>query len=797
MQSAYTPKRALISGLGMAFVSGLSLLLLVYVGHGEATRTYQKFQVEKLIAQGQIIQKTMETFLRGGHSVKQFAGYTTKVEPILTSDETIAAMTVFDQSGRPVFVGGDSSIPLLHVPPVTAGRVPAAIDLRENDQFLQVVLPLRNRFEQVGSLAISIPKKAVTDRVTEKFRPLLIVVAVAAGFFGLFVAVGAPYLTGRRRRWLQYVYALTFLTASVFVVATLISLYSEGAQAKTKALADSLGERLASIVHYGLNITEIDGLDQVFYDYQRLNPDISAAGLMVDGIVIIHTDEDAIGRAWTSSKRNYEYAVDLTQPGGREIGIAVAMPANIVDRQIMRSVKNFIAVFVASAFVAGVFLQLAGSVRRVRSPDDSADDPADDQEVQEFNLRLVKPVFFIAVVSEHLSYSFLPQFAYQVAERSGMHAGSVSVIFVAYYLCFALSLVPAGHFAQHFSPRPLMYIGLFLAAAGLGLLVLEPGFYVVLAARALSGVGQGMLFIGVQSFILATVAENRKTQGAAIIVFGFQGGMITGMAIGSLVVTQMGPTGVFALAATIAALMAVYTVALVPKVSSRSLQESEQRGSLSVLLHDLSTVLRNFDFLRTMFLIGVPAKAVMTGVVIFGLPVLMTKASYAQEDIGQVLMVYAGAVVLASGYISRFVDLSGNSHFALFLGAIVSGAGLVLVGLTGWLPIVNSADGTIVLTAMLIAGVAVVGIAHGFINAPVVTHVANSEVAAKTGESSATATYRFLERAGHVAGPFIVGQLFLFSGQDPVVIAWIGGAVTLLGVLFLIRFSPAQARSLR
>lgn len=781
----------------MAFVSGLSLLLLVYVGHGEATRTYQEFQVEKLIAQGQIIQKTMETFLHGGHSITQFAGYTTKVEPILTSDETIAAMTVFDQSGRPVFVGGDRSIPLLHLPPVTAGRVPAAIDLRENDQFLQVVLPLRNRFEQVGSLAICIPKTAVTDRVSEKFRPLLIVVAVAASFFGLFVAVGAPYLTGRRRRWLQYVYALTFLTASVFVVATLISLYSEGAQAKTKALADSLGERLASIVHYGLNITEIDGLDQVFYDYQRLNPDISAAGLMVDGIVIIHTDEDAIGQPWTSSKRNYEYAVDLTQPGGREIGIAVAMPANIVDRQIMRSVKNFIAVFVASAFVAGVFLQLAGSVRRVRAPDESDDGPADDQEVQEFNLRLVKPVFFIAVVTEHLSYSFLPQFAYQVAERSGMHAGSVSVIFVAYYLCFALSLVPAGHFAQHFSPRPLMYIGLFLAAAGLGLLVLEPGFYVVLAARALSGVGQGMLFIGVQSFILATVAENRKTQGAAIIVFGFQGGMITGMAIGSLVVTQMGPSGVFALAATIAALMAVYTVALVPSVSSRSLRDSERGGSLSVLLHDLSTVLRNFDFLRTMFLIGVPAKAVLTGVIIFGLPVLMTKASYAQEDIGQVLMVYAGAVVLASGYISRFVDLSGNSHFALFLGAIFSGVGLVLIGLTGWFPFANNADSTIVLTAMLISGVAIVGIAHGFINAPVVTHVANSEVAAKTGESSATATYRFLERAGHVAGPFIVGQLFLFSGQDPMVIAWIGGAVTLLGVLFLIRFSPAQARSLR
>ncbi len=797
MQSAYTVNRAVVSGVGMAFVSGLSLLLLVYVGHGEAKRTYQQFQVEKLIAQGQIIQKTMETFLRGGHPVKQFAGFTGKVEPILTSDKTIAAMTVFDRSGRRVFTGGDGSIPLLPLPPEVAGDISSGIDLRENDRYLQVVLLLRNRFEQVGSLAISIPKAVITDRVNESFRPLLIVAAVSAGLFGLFVAVGAPYLTGSRRRWPQYVYALTFLTVSVFVVVTLVSLYSEGAQAKTKALAGSLGERLASIVQFGLNITEIDGLDQVLDDYKRLNPDISAAGITVDGIVIMHTDQAAVGQAWKSSGRNYEYVVDLTRPGGRDISIAVAMPADIVDRQIMRSVKNFIAVFVASAFVAGVFLQLAGSVRRESAPDDSATDPPADRDTQEFDLKLVKPVFFVAVVAEHLSYSFLPQFVYQVAERSGMHAGAVSVVFVVYYLCFALSLVPAGHFAQHFSPRPLMYFGLSLATVGLGLLVLDPGFYLLLVARAISGVGQGMLFIGVQSYILATAAENRKTQGAAIIVFGFQGGMITGMAIGSLVVAQMGPSGVFALSSLIAALMAIYTIVVLPRISGRALADSRQGGSFRVLFRDLSTVLRNIDFLRTMFLIGAPAKAVLTGVVIFGLPVLMTQANYAQEDIGQILMIYGGAVVLTSGYISRFVDLSGNSHIALFLGAIFSGIGLVLIGLTGWLPFVNQSDSTFLLAAMLISGVAIVGIAHGFINAPVVTHVANSRVAAETGESSATATYRFLERAGHVAGPFIVGQLFLFSGQDPMVIAWIGGAVTLLGVLFLIRFTPSQVKTSR
>ena len=794
MHSTYTFRRALINGVGMAFVSGLSLFLLIYVGHGEAKRTYQQFQVEKLVAQGQIIQKTMDTFLRGGHSVKQFVGFSTKVGPILASDPTIAAMSVFDQMGQPVFSSGENSITLLPLPHSIARGPSTETDLRENEQYLQVVLPLRNRFEQVGSLAVSTPKATIIDQVMSKFEPLLIVAGASAISFGLFVAIGAPFLTGRRERWLQYGYAVTFLGVSIFVVATLISLYSEGAQAKTKALADSLGERLDSIVQFGLNITEIEGLDQVIDDYQRLNPDISAAGLMVDGTVKIHTDRSAVGRPWKSERRVYEYTVDLTPPGGRDIRIAVATPADIVYRQILRSVKNFAAVFVASAFAAGIFLQLASSVRQAGAPDRTADAPRSDKESEESDLKLVKPVFFIAIVSEHLSYAFLPQFMYRVVENSGMHAGSVSVIFMVYYMCFALSLVPAGHFAQHFSPRPLMYFGMSLAAIGLGLLVLEPDYYVVLVARALSGIGQGMLFIGVQSFILATAAENRRTQGAGIIVFGFQGGMISGMAIGSLLVTQMGPQGVFALAALMAALMALYTIALVPKVSSRTYLNPEHGGSLQVLFRDLSKVLRNSEFLRTMFLVGVPAKAVLTGVIIFGLPVLMTQAHYAQEDIGQILMVYAGAVVVASGYASRAVDHSGKTVSALFLGSVLSGAGLVLIGLTGWTPLADQSDNTVLMTLMLITGVAVVGVAHGYINAPVVTHVANSELAATTGETSATAAYRFLERIGNVAGPFVVGQLFIFSGQDPMVVAWIGGAIALLGFLFVIRFTPAQAR---
>jgi len=38
----------------MTIVAGLSLILLLYVGYGEATRKLQQFQVDKLASQGAI-----------------------------------------------------------------------------------------------------------------------------------------------------------------------------------------------------------------------------------------------------------------------------------------------------------------------------------------------------------------------------------------------------------------------------------------------------------------------------------------------------------------------------------------------------------------------------------------------------------------------------------------------------------------------------------------------------------------------------------------------------------------------
>jgi hypothetical protein len=108
----------------------------------------------------------------------------------------------------------------------------------------------------------------------------------------------------------------------------------------------------------------------------------------------------------------------------------------------------------------------------------------------------------------------------------------------------------------------------------------------------------------------------------------------------------------------------------------------------------------------------------------------------------------------------------------------------MMIGLMG----TELSGSTVPSTALAITGVVIVGIAHGFINAPVITNVVQSELAAQIGENSVAATYRFLERIGHVMGPLLVGQLFLHWGQSPHVVSWIGVASAMFGILFILGF---------
>lgn len=780
--SGRTINRRFVDGVTMFVVTGLSLLLLVYVAFAEGKRIDGQFQLEKLIAQAGIVQNSMENYLRAGLPLKDYVGFNAIVEPMVGIEEVDAA-AVHDESGRQLFLVVDKKSPTIPaVTPLinTVGNDPL-VD-QDGDTHHQIVLPLRTRFGTAGTLVVYLQVAEMRKRLDSGFQPLLYAAFGLSFLFAVVVSLSAAYLARARAPWLQIGYAITFLVMAGLVLATLLSLYSDGAKSKAKASAFTLSERLKDIPEFNLRFRDFSGLEKVFSSYKQLNPEIDCAALVMDGRVEIASDPSKVGKTWVADGQSYEYVVQISRPGqARQVSVAVSIPTDIVYKRVERSVRNFLALFVASGFLAGLFLQVASSMQRVRETNAAAPVGTKRKLSEETALIIVKPIFFLSVFIEHLTYSFLPRFMQDAAVSSGFSAGFASAPFTAYYLCFALSLIPAGHFADRNGPRSLIWLGLVLASASLFGLAAPAGLVPLIILRALSGVGQGMLFIGIQSYILAVASPEKKTQAAAIIVFGFQGGMISGMAIGSLLVSYLHPEGVFLLSAAIGVVTAIYSLVLVPGAAARVSAQVGLGAALKRLGNDVSLVARSGEFLKTMFFIGVPAKAVLTGAVTFALPLLLTQQGYRPEEVGQIIMLYGIGVVAASGHVSRLVDRTGSTELVLFGGAAISGIGLVLVGLMGS----NAVGSGLFSTLVIIAGVVVVGLAHGFINAPVVTHVAHSDLAGRIGAAPVTATYRFLERIGHIAGPFLVGQFFLFWGQTPQILAWIGVGIMTLGLCFL------------
>lgn len=779
--------KRLVDAFAMFLVAVLSLVLLVYVAFGEAKRTYEQFQMEKLVAQGQVVQSAVESFVRPGLPIQQFVGFNQLTDPMVKNDPLLDGISFHDINGARVFAAGEPDQRLIDNPELVRKVSDGQVELRYRGDVIQVVLPVRSRFEQVGHVVLVVPRVKIAERVEAAFEPLVKIGLGASAAFALFVLLFTPrFAPTVRNRWVAGAFAVTFIGVAVVVVSTLITVYAQGAQARAKSLADSLGQRLDDVVVYNINFDDITGIVTLFGEYKRLNPDIRSAALIIDGRVRAHTDPTRRGGAWDHAPEDYEYAVTISpQNSVRHVEIRVALPRDIVVKQVSRSVKNFAALFVASAFFAALFMGLARSLQRLSiSHEAGAWSAAEEKAV----INLVKPAFFLAVFVEHLSYAFLPSMMKAAALSAGLSGGYASAPFMAYYLTFALALIPAARLETRIGAKSLMLLGLLFAGGGLFLMSTGPDFWMATGARAVAGLGQGIMFIGVQAYVLANSSPERRTQAGASIVFGFQAGMIAGMAIGSLLVSYLGSGGVFVLAAAISLVIALYVLIALPS----RLTQAEPTVAATSALRDLVTMLRDGAFARSVFLVGVPAKAILTGVVLFALPLLLAQQGFAKEDIGQIIMIYAGGVLFASHFAAIRADRTANTERILFQGAAMTAAGLGLISLAA---MINWQANAVTGVLVIIAGVTLIGFAHGFINAPVVTHVVGTRAAQTYGVTNAAAAYRLMERVGHVLGPIIMGQLFVVFDLSWSVLAWIAVAVFVMGAMFLSPHATADGEA--
>lgn len=847
-------KNRLINVFRLALVLGISLGLLIFVGQGEARRTYPTFVIERLAAQGELVQTAMKPFLLADLPLHQYPGFGTLTQPILDSDDTIYAIYVTNIPGQVIFANGADEQDLVGLmlamkpSPIQPGGERYRVD--ESDGYYQVSFELRNRFDQVGSLRIVLPKSVVQGAIAAAFLPIQATAVIVICLYMVFLLVSSkiwmagdedeesPFVQGETQkreigwrrgglRLLSLSYTIAFLIVAIAVIFTLTNIYQNGIRGKIRALADSLEYRLNSAFELGLTIDDFTGVEEAFAYYRALNPDLSYVALTVNNNVILHTDSALIGANWTTQRGYFEETVSLAQGprSGRSLSLHLGIPKSVVYSRLWTSARNFAALFVATAFLSSLFFSLIRSMsNRPRLV------PGMLRAQRGFLLSLIGPFYFVSIFIIHgLATAFLPQYFKSLAQATGTSV-DISTLFSTYYVTYAIALFVTAKPADKYGPKPFLVTGAALIVVELLMLGFVRNFYLMFLVQAITGIGEGMLFNAVFSFIIRVASQRQRTRGAGIIVTSLYGGWLSGTAIGALLAADptFGLRGVFLLGAVIAAFNLAYVVLAVPSLQGEQFEETstQQFDPITLLpatltretmrkeiererrLREIKSPLQrawnsfwtqasisfsDIEFFKTAVFIGVPVKVIVAGLFKASLPLILSGFHYPTQDVGQIMMLYFGGVLLSSSIVSRLTDKMGNTRLVLFLGGLGSGIGLALIGLMGWMnPAGDQGQSNLGATIVLLAGMIVLGLAHGFIQAPIVTHISHTVTAKELGQSTASSIYRLYERIGNISGPLLIGAILAQTDYNAITITWIGAVVGFLGLLFFLRIRPRR-----
>ena len=85
---------------------------------------------------------------------------------------------------------------------------------------------------------------------------------------------------------------------SAVIAVIVFQVYEHGARANTKALSDSMTQRMNAIMDLGIKFGDIEGINSAFKAYKNNNPEINAIALTESGISVYHTDDDMIGKPY-------------------------------------------------------------------------------------------------------------------------------------------------------------------------------------------------------------------------------------------------------------------------------------------------------------------------------------------------------------------------------------------------------------------------------------------------------------------------------------------------------------------
>lgn len=391
-------------------------------------------------------------------------------------------------------------------------------------------------------------------------------------------------------------------------------------------------------------------------------------------------------------------------------------------------------------------------------------------------LRAIRAPLFVFMLAEAMTRPFLPLVATMLPRPAAIGAAAAaSAPLTVFLLVVALAQPFVLPWSHRIGRRPALIVGAALGAFAFAAAAAAPTLLVLIVARALGGLGYGIVFAAAQGYVLDRAPAGQRAAGLALFVSAIMVAELCGPTVGGLLADRAGTGVAFTACAVLALLAAVLAIA---RLAPATGDPSAERFSL----RDLRTLFVSPQLSALLFGAAVPQKVALTGLAFFIVPVASAHLGQRPATGGLLLMTYALLMVVLTAPCAALADRFGQERTFI-------GAGLVLSGMAGFLPVLLPS------LAGLVAMVVALGIgqALGIASQSALVGELAPRVAGAAGDNNRVyALFRLVERLGNAFGPPVAALVLARAGYGAASAA-LGTLLLLCAAWFFIANFPRQA----
>lgn len=157
----------------------------------------------------------------------------------------------------------------------------------------------------------------------------------------------------------------------------------------------------------------------------------------------------------------------------------------------------------------------------------------------------------------------------EIEDRTGASEAALGVSLTVYAVPVVLLSLPLGRAADEIGRRPLLFGGLLLTGAGSALIAVSDSLAVLMAARAVQGIGAAGSWIAALAVVSDLAPPGRRGEAIGLALAANSVGSIAGPALGGVTADLLGFGAPFLIVCGASGVLAVAVVTVVPREARR------------------------------------------------------------------------------------------------------------------------------------------------------------------------------------------------------------------------------------